>query len=142
MRICNNIEDAYGHLANLIVEFIASRDWDVCGVKAQITPGSVTIFGHWLQWQGKIDERAVGWGNNEVLRSATDAIRFLRDDLLQTTGQRIWGLTFTLFPDGKFKIEYDYNKPKGYEETDEVINGNEINQSISLAPNYINEKGS
>jgi hypothetical protein len=34
---------------------------------------------------------------------------------------RIWGLTFTLFPTGKFKIEYDYNKPEGYEETDGAI---------------------
>jgi hypothetical protein len=48
---------------------------------------------------------------------------FLRDDLLRTTGQRIWGLSFTLFPDGQFKIEYDYNKPEGYEESDEIITG-------------------
>lgn len=59
------------------------------------------------------------------------ALCFLRDDLLRTTGQRIWGLTFTLFPDGKFKIEFDYNKPEGYEETDEVITGDEINASLA-----------
>lgn len=50
-----------------------------------------------------------------------DACIFLRDDLLKTTGQRIWGLTFTLFPDGKFRIEYNYDKPEGYEETDETL---------------------
>ena len=53
-----------------------------------------------------------------------DAALFLRDDLLATTGERIWGLTFTLYPDGKFKIDYDYNKPEGYEETDETIKVN------------------
>jgi len=26
-----------------------------------------------------------------------------------------------LHPDGKFSIDYDYNKPEGYEETDETI---------------------
>lgn len=59
------------------------------------------------------------------------AVLFLRDNFLRTTGQRIWGLTFTLFLDGKFKIDYDYNKPDGYEETDEVITGDEINASLS-----------
>lgn len=50
-----------------------------------------------------------------------EACLFLRDDLLRTTNQRIWGLTFTLRPDGKFDLQYDYNKPQGYEETDETI---------------------
>lgn len=62
--------------------------------------------------------------------SCTDALLYLRDDLLKTTGQRIWGLTFTLYPNGKFNIEYDYNKPEGYEETDDVITGDEINASL------------
>lgn len=61
----------------------------------------------------------------------SDACIFLRDDLLATTNERIWGLTFTLFPDGKIKIEYDYNKPAEYEETDEVITGEEMNQSLT-----------
>jgi hypothetical protein len=52
---------------------------------------------------------------------------FLRNDLLKTTGQRIWGLTFTLYPDGKFYVEYDYNKPEGYEETDETV---DLSQSL------------
>ncbi|VTU18922.1 hypothetical protein H4CHR_00282 [Variovorax sp. PBS-H4] len=50
-----------------------------------------------------------------------DACIFLREDLLKSTGQRIWGLTFTLYPDSKFNIEYDYNKPLEYEETDETV---------------------
>ena len=66
----------------------------------------------------------------EMMVSCTDALLYLRDNLLQTTGQRIWGLTFTLWPDGKFKIEYDYDKPEGYEESDEVITGDEINASL------------
>jgi hypothetical protein len=56
-----------------------------------------------------------------------DACLFLREDLLRTTGNRIWGLTFTLYSDGKFNIEYDYNKPEGYDETEETV---DIAQSL------------
>lgn len=62
--------------------------------------------------------------------SISDACIFLRDDILKTTGQRIWGLIFTLFPDGKFRIEYDYDKPEGYEETNETIEV-DLNSGIS-----------
>ena len=126
----SNVEDAYQFLAKLVMDFISMRAWDNAGVHARITPGSVTLSDYWLISHGTRDEQAVGWGSNSVLRSATNAIRFLRDDLLLTTGQRIWGLTFTLYPTGKFNIEYDYNMPEGYEETDEVITGDEINASL------------
>lgn len=49
------------------------------------------------------------------------AVRFLRDNLLNTTKQRIWGLSFTLHPDGKFSIQYDYDKPQDYQETEDAI---------------------
>ena len=39
-------------------------------------------------------------------------------------------LTFTLYHDGKFEIEYDYNTPEDYEETDEVITVEEINRTF------------
>ena len=61
---------------------------------------------------------------------ACEAALFLRNDQLRTTGQRIWGLTFMLYPTGKFKIEYDYDKPEDYEESDELISGENINQSL------------
>ncbi|PNK61354.1 polymorphic toxin-type HINT domain-containing protein [Psychrobacter sp. FDAARGOS_221] len=35
----------------------------------------------------------------------------LRDKILELTGDRIWNLTFTLYPDGQFEIDYDYDKP-------------------------------
>ena len=74
---------------------------------------------------------AVNVDESKYVKTISDPCLFLRDDLLRTTGQRIWGLTFTLFPDGQFKIEYDYNKPEGYEESDEVITGDEINASLT-----------
>jgi len=40
-------------------------------------------------------------------------------------------VTFTLYTDGKFDVEYNYNKPEGYEEADETISGDEINAFLS-----------
>jgi hypothetical protein len=54
-----------------------------------------------------------------MLLNVKKAFVFIRDHLLATTGQRIWGLTFTLYPDGKFNIEYDYQRPDWYSEDDE-----------------------
>lgn len=69
-------------------------------------------------------------GKGKTLIDANKGILFLRDDLIKSTGQRIWGLTFTLWPNGKFEIEYDYNKPDNYDDTDELISGDEINKNI------------
>ena len=74
-----------------------------------------------------------GWPSwpREISEEANQACRTLASNLLATTGERIWGLTFTLFPDGKFKIEYDYNKPEGYEETDETISMDDAVKGLS-----------
>ena len=64
------------------------------------------------------------------LISLMNLITSLKDDMLKLTGDEIWGLTFTLYPDGKFEIEYNYDKPEDYEETDEVITGEEIKQTF------------
>ncbi len=84
----------------------------------------------WLVCNGIKDEHGGFSEDHTALWEGLDAALSLRDDLLKTTGQRIWGLTFTLFPSGRFKIEYDYDKPEGYEESDELISGTEINQSL------------
>lgn len=55
----------------------------------------------------------------EVSGPSSNAALSLRDHLLETTGQRIWGLTFTLYPDGKFNLEYDYNRPEWYTDEEE-----------------------
>lgn len=126
----HSAEQAYHSLAKYALDFIAGREWESSVISAQVTSGAVTFFEHSLLRQGEKIELSAGWGNNNILRLATSAVRFLRDNLLATTGQRIWGLTFTLYPDGKFNIQYDYNKPEGYEETDEVITGDEISRLL------------
>lgn len=120
-------EDAYFVIGNILHD-VASIGWKSIFIKTKILEKSCSNI-IIVQTNDKGMEIYIDL-EYSILRLATNAIRFLRENLLETTGQRIWGLTFTLFPDGKFKIEYDYNKPKGYEETDEVIDGNEINQSL------------
>lgn len=46
---------------------------------------------------------------------------FLRELMLKTTGNRIWGVNFVLYPEGNFDAKYEYEKPPGYEESDKTI---------------------
>jgi hypothetical protein len=116
----NTVEDAYVLLAAYVKAFAGSRQWDTVGCSMQLL-GSMARGSQWLLYQGKRNEKGGFEDDRDAVWSGLDAAIYLRDDFLRTTGDRIWGLTFTLFPTGKFKIEYDYNKPEGYEETDETI---------------------
>lgn len=126
----NSVETAYEKISNYLMAFIGHRYWDsaTCHFRilAKMARGS-----QWLVHKGIEERKGDFEGRSEAIWDGLDAALFLRDDLLRTTGQRIWGLTFTLFPDGQFKIEYDYKKPEGYEESDEVITGDEINASLA-----------
>lgn len=114
-------EQAYQTIGNDLAAFPCGRQWDEVLGTYVILKGMVSC--RWsLSHSGKEDKKWIFHaGEDELSKAALDAVRFLRDHFLATTGDRIWGLTFTLYPDGKFKIEYDYNKPEGYEETDETI---------------------
>jgi len=116
----NTVEEAYLQLAAYVKAFAGSRQWDIAGCTMQLL-GQMARGSQWLQYQGTLDEQGGFEDDRDAVWSGLDAAIYLRDDFLRTTGDRIWGLTFTLFPTGKFKIEYDYNKPEGYEETDETI---------------------
>ncbi len=80
------------------------------------------------------------WNNNKELIELKykdnyypihESLHFLRDKILAQTGKRIWGLTFTLYPDGKYEIEYDYNVPEGFNEQGEYIGEEYENDEIS-----------
>lgn len=126
----NTVEQAYQIISRELLAFVNEREWDAVLGRFQILHSMVSS-----SWELKNKLGNFYDGGRDVslaeTKEKTAAIRFLRDDLLRTTGQRIWGLTFTLYPTGKFNIEYDYNKPEGYEETDEVITGDEINASLT-----------
>jgi hypothetical protein len=107
------VEQAYQALAQELIDYAANLQWESIGTKTTVI-ANMTQSSYWRESLGQVIE-------NERLPSmnaagyASRAVLFLRDDFLRTTGDRIWGLTFTLFPTGKFKIDYDYNKPEGYE---------------------------
>ena len=122
-----SVESAYQALADSCYDFIHGRAWSVAVCQAQILRGMAKIS-HLLMFEEKKNMDGLDWPDSSI--DPGGAALFLRDDLLRTTGQRIWGLTFTLYPTGKFNIEYDYKKPEGYEETDEIITGDEINASL------------
>lgn len=125
----NSIESAYEKIATTCLSIARLDDWDEVILEAKIFSKMAKIVS-WLKFenskfQAKEKLDAVhGW-------DLLDVIILIRDDLIKTTGKRIWGLTFKLFPDGKFEIEYDYNKPEDYEETDELISFEEINESLN-----------
>ncbi len=124
----NTVEDAYALIANILQVSAANAQWKSLTIEAPILGSNL---GGTATSQTLVDGREVdiqvGWKIFDIQEAAL----YLREQILRATGDRIWGLTFTLYPDGKFNIEYDYNKPEGYEETDETISGDEINQSLA-----------
>lgn len=131
-----NTEQAYQSIAMELVQFIGKRTWDRAQTKVRILKSMLNVS--WRVYLSGTESGSTedgGWPNwdKAISSSAEEACWFLRDNLLATTGDRIWGLTFTLFPDGKFKIEYDYNKPEGYEETDEVISLDEALLNLPMS---------
>lgn len=122
-----SVEDAYDIIGRTLFES-AVPGWSSAFIQTKILKNSCSeVMTEQVSSAGEENHISLGF---DRMKLVSNAICFLRDNLLHTTGQRIWGLTFTLFPDGKFNIEYDYNKPDGYEETDEVITGDEINASL------------
>lgn len=94
------------------IAFARGRPWDFVTCHAVILNRMARIQ-IYLVHDNRIErERLAG---TDAVAAPEDAALFLRDDLLKTTGERIWGLTFTLYPEGRFSIEFDGNKPKGHE---------------------------
>lgn len=128
-----NVEEAYEAIAQDVMSFLGGRDWDeVVGKYAVYS--TVIECRWWLVKDGCVDRKSAGGLNSFGLFNdrACDAVYYLKDNILKSGGDRIWGLTLTVYPNGKFNIEYDYNTPEDYEESDdyEVITGDEINESL------------
>lgn len=122
-----NEKEAYQALAETL-NGAADENWlelkAICPILSDGCGGVVTT--QIVQGDGKLKDVPIGMGVFDI----EEACLALREYMFNLTGDRIWGLTFTLYPTGKFEIDYDYNKPEGYEETDETITGEEVNQSL------------
>jgi hypothetical protein len=117
MNVIDSVEDAYAALAQDVIAFINERPWDEAVGEYGVFAKMVSC--EWGVRRNGILDQTGDCPPDEINRTACKAVLFLRDHELRTTGQRIWGLTYTLFPDGKFNIEYDYNKPDEYDLADE-----------------------
>ncbi len=118
----DTVEDAYEELGRAVLDFIQGRPWDKGFCKCQIYKKMASSLFE-FEVNGGINNKAMGWGGSSI--DSGGAALFIRDNILAATGERIWGLTFTLYSTGKFNIEYDYNKPEGYEEADDVISASD-----------------
>lgn len=125
----NNENQAYEILVNGLMAHLNNEDWKQMSNRIDIYDGMTQSSKVIINTKGdKIDQyREL---SNELLFAENDASLFLKNHIFELTGERIWGLTFTLYPDGKFELEYDYDKPEDYEETNEIITGDEINQNF------------
>lgn len=113
-----DVGDAYQAIKMDVLAFPNGRTWETVVGHYQVLSKMVSCR-WWLTNGDQIDRK---WNNGQEIfnGAACDAAIYLRNDHLRATGKRIWGLTFTLFPDGKFDIEYDYNKPDEYDESDDL----------------------
>ncbi|WP_156425790.1 hypothetical protein [Herbaspirillum rubrisubalbicans] len=125
-----NMDEAYVALAQYLQAFIGSSPWDKAACDIKIFK-NMARGEQYFEYQGERHEKGGFENNPDAVWDALDAAVFLRDVMFENTGHRIWGLKFTLFPDGKFDLEYDYTKPLGFDETEETVNGDEINLSLS-----------
>lgn len=126
--IISNEDEAYHILAKALLEHAGDDMWDKRVLNTKIfnkmSRSEKTIYS-----SEKVVEKYRELSNG-ILLSEHDAAMYLKEYIDNLTGDRIWGLTFTLYPNGKFEIEYDHDKPEDYEETDDVITGEEINQNF------------
>jgi len=119
-----SVEKAYETLAEYLIAFVGARPWDAAVCRMKIVE-KMAAGSQWLDHSGVKDDQGGFEKDPSAIWAGLDAALFLRDEVLRATGHRIWGLTFTLYPTGKFNIEYDYTKPESYEESEATITLND-----------------
>lgn len=118
----------YEFFAQELLFFVGTQQWQQAHVKYEVFNQMISIE-RWFVFKNQ----EFWLGNeipDEIWDNSSKSVYYIRDKMLENMGHRIWGLLFTLYPDGKFEIEYDYDKPDDYEESDDIILGDEINQSL------------
>lgn|SRR5690554_6301668 len=106
-------EEAYENLAAYALACLTEEDWDFLTIKSniydQMSSSKVILTikdeDHYLK------QSSVPFALSDDRNIAT---LFLRDNILETTGKRIWGMNFSLAKDGEMKINYNYDKPESY----------------------------
>ena len=118
---------AYEKIKKGILESVKKYEWDKAYSESEIWDRA-TSTGYFRTYKNEIIEA------NEYYDNSIQPLKelcYIRDQILAETGKRIWGLTFTLYPDGKYEIEYDYNVPEGFNEKGEWIGQEHGNTKLS-----------
>ncbi|MEZ7911488.1 MAG: hypothetical protein QMB55_06655 [Propionivibrio sp.] len=118
MKNMRSIDEACGELALGIKDFVKDRPWDSASCECRLFHKMVQSS-HWCINGGVKDTRGLDWPDTSI--AVGDAATFLCNHILKTTGQRIYGLTFTLYPNGKFTLDYDYERPADYDDSEDSI---------------------
>ena len=107
------VEEAYETLAAYALACVGEKDWDFLTVKSDIYEqmSSSKVVLTIKNEDHSLKQSSVPFALSNDRNIAT---LFLRDNLLETTGERIWGMNFSLAKDGKMKINYSYDKPDNY----------------------------
>ena len=124
----NTVEDAYVVIVQTLFKACTLKEWKVLSLSAPILSQNL---GGTSAIQRSIDDTESDIPLGFEIFDIQKAVFFLREDLIKNNMGRIWGIDFKLFPDGNFKINYDYNKPDGYEDSDETIGGSQANEGLS-----------
>ncbi|QPB85620.1 hypothetical protein CWC22_021665 [Pseudoalteromonas rubra] len=106
-----NTEQAYNILGNVLCAYFdPDEPFDKLEMILEIGDGA-TAETVWKHFKGQ--KTCPSLSVDIPLQAAIDlhsAAFFLRDNLLETSNEQIWGLVFTLHPDSSFNIEYTYEK--------------------------------
>ena len=107
-----NTEEAYNILANVLFAHTQENEkFDKLEMMTEIDDGvltrQVTRYLDGKEFYPRLDIIS-----SQAKDDARAASEFLRSNLLETTGDKIWGFTFTLYPDGQFNIDYTYDMPE------------------------------
>lgn len=123
------LDNLFGNFERLVHWYVADDDWQYVVLESSIWEESTqTSLTRVVDGFAIVNDKSPPFDLGIV---CSRSLVCFRDEHLRTTGRRIWGLTFTLYPDGKYHIEYDYRKPADYEdEPEDTIDGDEINQRL------------
>lgn len=104
-----NAETAYQTLANYLSNIVNLNHWDKLVLEADIADSMVKSVCYGL----KSDERFNNLNrlNPSAAADMKKALFFLRDNIKETTGERVWTINFELLSNRKFNINYSYEKP-------------------------------
>lgn len=109
--------------------FAKNRAWDSVSSVFRLE-GDSSSFEQYLIKDGLPDvaEHAVLEENplEQPVWKLLDALPDIRNQILDTDARQLSGLKYTLYPDGSFKVEYDFNQPAALTEVQSALLQTEV----------------